>query len=308
MEARPLTLILGMTLAVSIADGAGAAPQIEPKIRSAAEALVAKGLRAEINGNTTQRTDALASALSVGPDYAPARWANGFVHYGKTWTRYDEPPSSSPSQETLALYRLQRDQHPDTAQGQLDLADWCRHHGLKEQERAHLLRLLQLDPNQSLAKRRLGLIPVDGVWMTSDQLRAPRARGKQEALELNRWAPKLRRLGQEVVKQSGKPQNSAAEQLKAIRDPSAIPAMEAVLSSNHVTALAAVETLSRMRVPEAALALARQAVFNESPAYRNWLPKSSSRSQKTVTFPPCSRRWSRRRWCRPRACPASARA
>jgi hypothetical protein len=72
--------------------------------------------------------------------------------------------------------------------GLLELADYCRTHGLGAKERVLLGRLLTLDPNHAEARARLGYVRTDKGWVTRGEL-AQRAAGARDqraraALEL----------------------------------------------------------------------------------------------------------------------------
>ena len=69
----------------------------------------------------------------------------------------------------LAEYEKMQRQAPDTVEGQMKLAEWCRDHNLTAQRKTHLERVLQLDPNQPEARRLLGYRKVKDKWMTHDE-------------------------------------------------------------------------------------------------------------------------------------------
>jgi hypothetical protein len=55
----------------------------------------------------------------------------------------------------------------------LDLADYCRDHGMHEEERRLLLEVIDLDRDNAAARARLGFVKSDGGWITrADAMRA----------------------------------------------------------------------------------------------------------------------------------------
>lgn len=78
----------------------------------------------------------------------------------------------------------------DTTDGQWKVAEWCRENSLKQQRRAHLRRILHLDPDHAGARYGLGYSQVKGQWVTREEIQ------KRRGYELHdgRW-----RLGQEIV-------------------------------------------------------------------------------------------------------------
>ena len=80
----------------------------------------------------------------------------------------------------LAEYEKVRRQYPDTVQGQLQMADWCRDHNLTAQRKTHLERVLQLDPDQAEARRLLGYRKVKDKWMTLEEEMADKGNVKRD--------------------------------------------------------------------------------------------------------------------------------
>ena len=60
-------------------------------------------------------------------------------------------------------------QYDNDVPGQWALAQWCREHGLKEQRRIHLRRILELEPNHAGARLALGYSQVRGRWLTQEE-------------------------------------------------------------------------------------------------------------------------------------------
>jgi len=238
-----------------------AAPKDASQPQRAADVHVERALRAEVEGRVAERADGLRAAMEEAPDHEPARWHSGFIRAAGKWIRYDEFAAQSGDTPALAAYRNQREQAPQTVEGQLRLADWCRDQRLGQQERAHLTAVLDLAPNHAAARQRLGYVQVEGVWLSRAEIEAASQRARDMIAALQRWTPKLREIGAALAK--SKPRRDyAAKQLLEIQDPLAIPAMELVLSTPAEDgALCVVEALARMKAPEASLSLTRHALF-----------------------------------------------
>ncbi|HVX09614.1 MAG TPA: polymorphic toxin-type HINT domain-containing protein [Pirellulales bacterium] len=224
-------------------------------------------LAAEPKGDAAPREKRLAKVIESAPDYAPARWAAGYVEKDGKWVKFDAPTSASASPEDpkLAEYRKQREAAADTAPDQLKLANWCRQHGLKEQERAHLQRVLDLEPNRTDMRERLGMVQAGGVWLMPREARQSAARGKQAVADLKHWLPKVEKFRTVLAGPAGRSRDLTAEHVRSIHDPTAIVALETVLAPSSDEAGAAVaEALAGMKKPAAAIALARLATFSES--------------------------------------------
>ncbi|HVX12281.1 MAG TPA: hypothetical protein VHC22_13955 [Pirellulales bacterium] len=71
--------------------------------------------------------------------------------------------------ESEEEYDKARREYPDTVDGQLGLAAWCRDHNLPRQREKHLQRVIEIDPNHAEAHRLLGHMQFDGVWKSQRQ-------------------------------------------------------------------------------------------------------------------------------------------
>lgn len=131
-----------------------------------------------------------------------------------------------------------------TVEALWELAEWAREQGLRPQRSQALEALLKVDPEHVAAHRGLGHLRQDGEWMTHEQLMQKRGfvkhKGKWvlpqevELLELaemqsaeeKQWYRQIKNWVT-WLKDAERPdrQASAMAQLRAIRDPAAIPAV-----------------------------------------------------------------------------------
>lgn len=140
----------------------------------------------------------------------------------------------------VAEYHRIAPRFPDTVSGQLQMADWCRSHDLKQQRREHLWRVIELDPDHADARRALGFNEVGGRWVTTREFFQERGyvyyRGKwrlpqeveliEEQRQIDRqereWFAQLKtwrgQLGTER-------EQDAVQKLIAVDDPKALKAL-----------------------------------------------------------------------------------
>jgi hypothetical protein len=235
----------------------------KPDPRAATQ--VQKTLAAEAKGDEASRSERLMKVIESAPDYAPARWAAGYVEQEGKWARFDSLPLSDVPEEKLAPYRWLRDETPDDASGHFKLANWCHQHGLKDQERAHLLHVLDFEPNHTEVRQRLGMTQVGGTWMMPREAERAAARGKQAIADLKHWLPRAEKFRTALAGPAGSVRDLAAKHVRAINDPTAVPAFETVLApSSDEAGAAVVDALGAMKRPNSAIALARLATFSES--------------------------------------------
>ena len=256
----------GLFLFLSAAALASAAPSPSNKNEKSppAEGLVKEALHSEIYGANAERAKLLDEARQLSPDYAPARWHSGQVRYHNQWLNAADAPQQAEKELPLVEYRNLRDSYPLTIDGQLGLANWCKRKGLLDQERAHLTRVLDLDPDQGEARQRLGFRRISGVWMLDSELKQAQDRGAAAAKALALWTPKLEELRNQMAPQRAEIQRKAArEKLAAINDPDAIPALEVVFSAfSKEAGLTLLDVFAAMPGEQGVPALARQAVLS----------------------------------------------
>jgi hypothetical protein len=93
-----------------------------------------------------------------------------------------------PLKPELAEYEKTRRQTPDTVDGQMKLAEWCKDQGLPAQRKTALERVLVLDPDQPEARRMLGYRKVKDQWMTHDEEMTDKGYVKHVVNGEMRWA------------------------------------------------------------------------------------------------------------------------
>jgi len=241
----------------------------EGKSTTARHDLVTLALRSEARGDATARAELLQEALATSPDDATARWHSGQVRVGDAWVKPVDAAARATEDRALQQYRNTRDDYPETVEGQLDLAGWCARKGLDDQKRAHLTKVLELNPNHAGARRELGFRWVEGVWLSAEERQASAKRAAQAADSLSAWSPKLIKLRDTLERRSLRHREIAMERLREINDPQAIPALEAVFGAHSEgAALALIDVLAQIEGVDAATALARQAVFSPSEEVR----------------------------------------
>jgi hypothetical protein len=77
--------------------------------------------------------------------------------------------SVRPESESEKEYIQVRGKYDDTVTGQMELAEWCRQHGMESHRRIHLARVLDFEPENPQARQSLGFRKVHGEWMTRDE-------------------------------------------------------------------------------------------------------------------------------------------
>lgn len=241
--------------------GVASASTKAERTRAAGE-LVREALHGEIYGMNSRRGQLLEQAKQEASDFAPAMWHTGHVRVGNEWVKAVDIQQHLLSDRRVQLYQQRRLTTEDTVAGHLALADWCQKMKLTERERAHLTRVIELESDHAAARERLGFRQFDGQWVAAGQLEDAAHDAEQRQRTFQRWVHQLRTVRRSMEGNRLK-QETAIARLKEIRDPSAVPAIEALFASaSDAAAMAAVEAFTSMNAHEADLALARMAVLS----------------------------------------------
>ena len=229
---------------------------------SEAEALVKEALQAEIAGDSASREALLERALAVSPDYAPANWHLGRVHDGNRWRSVDEVTTSWATDQRLLEYRERRMQCLDTVEDQLHLANWCRDRGLTDEERIHLMKVVELKPDHAVVFRRLGMRRYQDRWLYEDEIEQLERTARQVELAVRRFKPVLAKLRRQIEEGDAESREDALRRFYEISDPEAFPVMEVEFSEqSEDLGLETVKLLGIYSRQEATESLLRHAVF-----------------------------------------------
>lgn len=263
---------IAIGLAIPVSSGA------EP---AAALAGLREALRYGAGGDDEGRRARLEELVTKYPDSVAARGQAGYVRSGNEWVEFAQFGARPEFAQRRADYERVRETTPDTLDGHLQLADYCRDHELREQERVHLRRVLEFDPDQATARSRLGFVRREGDWVSKGEQREADERERQRRAALQKWRPVVRSIVTALTRQQGaaadqaRGRQKALASLAAITDPGAVPALESELYTLFLqfeelpgaddrkladVLLPLLRAIGRIPHPEAAQSLARIAV------------------------------------------------
>lgn len=169
---------------------------------------------------------------------------------------------------------------PDTADGQWQLAEWCRQQSLVDQRKVHLRRIVELDPDHQQARRILGFQFLDGQWITKEDFRRGEGyelyKGKWrtpqeiEILEAQarveqaqkEWLQKLRRWRNDLS--TADRAKLAYESLSQIEDPIAVGPLRAMFARERVRRVKMMyaDILAAINTPEAVAVLVERVLYD----------------------------------------------
>jgi tetratricopeptide (TPR) repeat protein len=242
-------------------------------------------LIAELDGRRRDCERLAQEAIKLSPLQPTARSLLGYAHLDGRWINIEQIRSFFAHDDNYQEYLRVRPNYPDLARRQFDLGKWCEERRLTEQARAHYTHAIQINLDTAVecyrgdaanlrammrpgslggdAARRLGYKRVGEDWCAPAEYPQAQAQLKQFNKDYSEWKPKVERL-RKSLSLSRKAQDRAREELRAIRAPEAVPALELVLvPAGEKEAILAAKTIGRIQGPEASLALARLAVSCE---------------------------------------------
>ena len=179
-------------------------------------------------------------------------------------------------------YRAKRKKCSANAASHLRLARWCGRQGLGAERLDELETVISLDPDNAAARTALGYVrSKNGAWIKESAANAPspqvvearrRQREEDKLLSdlISEWFLKVRAIHRGRMTPGKGGVHSAKfrkgrQQILAIRDPLALPALTGVLSSGRAACrLVLVEALSRFDEDEATMNLLVMALLDPS--------------------------------------------
>ncbi len=187
---------------------------------------------------------------------------------------FDDVPQQEATRDNLALYRKKRDALVDTAAQQAEMARWCRKHNLPDESRIHWSKVLSFEPQNREALDALGLKWHEGRMLTRDQIAAERERAGERLRAMRHWQPLAVKWRGAIESNNPKRLDEALRALDELKDPDALPALEAVFAGNAASDVndrlnqLLITVADRMSVPEATAVLLRRAVVADAASVR----------------------------------------
>jgi Pretoxin HINT domain len=255
-------VVLGFPIAVVRGSADDPASQTKPAV-AGVESLAP-------SGESSRQSSAGISALATTAVDSARRWEAGEVSFAGQWMTPDEVARFLNQDRSDSAYQDRRKKTADTADGHFKLAQWCREHDMPELYRAHLIVAAQLDPRDTRAHKALGLVRHEGIWMSDADLAAARTRQAAALKGYQFWKKELSEIRAGLVSGDLEVRQNAESELRKIRDPYAIPAMEEVSSQLQDERIGGivVETLGQILHKAATGSLVRHAVWHNVASVR----------------------------------------
>lgn len=257
----PWSCVIAVTLTGSIAAAAKPRSTTPSANQTAAARTLKSVLQDEIKGETGDRVRRLKKVGRNAPNYAPAQWQSGKINIKGKWVGFDEIVERTIEHNLTQQYLKLRAKTKPNVRGHLQLAEWCRKHGMTDRWRAHLMGVLVLAPNHANVRRALGYVQVGAEWVERSALAKRRSDAVTARKNLQYWLPRINSIRTALLGKNNRLRNKAIEQLSTIDKPAAADSIELGLGwhSPHLAPFA-IARLAKIKHPNSSLSLARLAV------------------------------------------------
>jgi len=271
-----LRVVLSLTWVVTACHLQAAEPTDLEKLRSQRTLEHARmAARFDMEGDQAYRDYLLTAALRDDPDYQLARWQMGYVRDADGWFSVRERSRpSSPADAVQEDYILRRDLSFDRAHDELELANWCRRNQLKDQADLHYRRVLDNTETENVmrktAAKKLGLRMLAGKWVSAEEIDEYGVMIRRAEKNLVKWSGRILKWARSMNRPQSAKAMRALDELRTVRDASAIPALELILSGiNQRLASESVLVIAGIPGNEATQSLVRRAMASVWPRARN---------------------------------------
>jgi hypothetical protein len=183
-------------------------------------------------------------------------------------------------------YEEQARKSPDSIEGHLAMAEWCRVNSLLDKRKFHLEKIVEREPEHAAARAALGFTKIDGRWLSSDEHMKSqgfvryqgrwRLRQDVEAeiaadklkKDAAAWKSKIRVLR---VRYEKKGDGGALAEMRGIDDPVASFALADLLGTEELREfrLLYIDVLGRLPSPKGIAALIRFSLHDDDETIRD---------------------------------------
>lgn len=202
------------------------------------------------------------------------------------WVSIDETIKDVSHANRVTEYESRRDSMDDTAADHWQLSRWCRGQHMPGRARAHALRVVELQRDHVAAHRYLGNVQVGDAWVLAEEAVQQEKQLRETERNLKAYSPKIHAIAESFKLNDSGVLKKARKQLTRIDTPDAIDAV--LLEASNGTdefAVAAVEWLQDREEADAAVALARLAVFDQRRGLRDLATQSLKKFDPALFVP-----------------------
>lgn len=226
---------------------------------------------AEAAGDFASRTKNLAEAIDLG-NLTPAHWQAGQISPdGKEWMSIEESVAAANDNRLLQKYHLQKAGFQDDVQSNLRLAAWCIDAGLMPQARAHLERVIDIEPDNQLARNLLGYRRVGYDWISPQEIAKISKSSEMKQASIREYGHQISKLINRMNSRRAKTRDLAISEFMKLQEPDAVGAVEAALASvNFAPSKLAIDWMGQIDTVESSHVLARYSLMHPDEKIREY--------------------------------------
>jgi len=247
-------------------------------VEGVAERMTREALAAGAAGDAELRSELLEQAVTVAPEFAPARWAQGQMQVDGEWIAIGEVQQTAQADKRLEKYRSLKANSNDTPQAHLELARWCTKQELSDEARYHWLRVLAVDSDNRAALTALNSVWFNGNLVSPERATQLNAEATQRKKTNREWKTRIAAWERELSNGAEQAARTLGEVDSEV-DETAIYAFERLAKGNQHTKAsdrqrqlqlceAFLNALAEMPSYEATVSLLRHAVLAEDESLR----------------------------------------
>lgn len=228
----------------------------------------ARALAAELEGDLDRRAEMVGFIDPVKESDVLSKSLLGLMRDGKEkWVSIEEAASKRAERTALNEYQEYRKTQPATVEGHWSVAAWCERRRMFDQQRAHLLAILTINPNHELARQRLQHRLINGRWYSTRELAQIATRNRWIDASVKKYGSEVQRIYAAMSNGTEKQFVAAEKRLQNIDSNDAIPAVSLVFAGSTGNASrAAIAWLDKREHPEADFVIADWAVSSPDQA------------------------------------------
>lgn len=233
--------------------------------------VIKEALDAEAAGDFEKRKRLLTQVADQ-DDSAIAKWHSGHLTNGNdSFETVADSTEGNGKNHKLAKYRKQRTKMPPNAAGHWQMAAWCLDNKLYPQARAHLNRVIDFEPDHIAARQALGFQRVGNEWISPEEIELLAKRSQRKSESIRSFGKQIAKLAKKLKSPRSHVQDEAVAKLMAIKDPSAVGAVENSLASMDVdTSIIAIDWMNQVDTVDSSHVMVRYGLLHPSEMVRQY--------------------------------------
>ncbi len=233
--------------------------------------LVIAALSAESRGDFETRRDLLVKAIET-DNSVTARWQLGLLNDRRNSAKtIFQSTLDARTDHQLNEYFQLRSSLPDSLESHWQLARWCVGKRMMDQARAHLERIIDIEPDHAMARDLLGYRRNGYDWISPQAIAEVAKQTAQKQQSIRDYGKRIDKLSRRIRSPNRKVRQFAIRDLMNLQQPAATGAVETTLASpSELLSKLVVDWMSQIDSAESSLVLARYTLQHPDEVVRQY--------------------------------------